>query len=123
MEIVWEEQAIRSLKRLTDGKQGYVKLIYDSEDCGCGDDGMSTLWFISEPEGNEIVVETNIGEMLVDKDKLVYMDDEMTIAWVEDFNSFRLKNKNGIINPFMHFYNWVKQASYILANKGVYPPV
>lgn len=108
MEIVWEEQAIRKLKQLTEGKEGYVKLIYDTEDCGCSDDGVSTLWFISEPEGNEIVVETNIGNMLVDKDKLVYMDEEMTVAWVEQFNSFRLKNKNGIINPFMHFYNWVK---------------
>ncbi|MGM9927446.1 MAG: iron-sulfur cluster biosynthesis family protein [Bacillus sp. (in: firmicutes)] len=107
MRIEWDEMAIQQLESLKKGKAGFVKLIYDSEDCGCGDDGVSTLWYISEPEGNEIEIETNIGRMLVDKDKVVYLDDEMKIAWVPEYNCFRLTTKKGIITPFMKFYNWV----------------
>lgn len=108
MKIVWEETAIERLQAMTEGKEGFVKLIYDSEDCGCGDDGVTTLWYISEPEGNEEEVDSNIGPVLVDKDKTVYMADEMKIVWVEDYNSFRLSSSSGIINPFMKMYNWVK---------------
>lgn len=108
MKILWDDVAKQKLESLTDGKDGFVKLIYDSEDCGCGDDGVTTLWYISEPEGNEDVIDTNIGKMLVDKDKTIYMAEDMKIVWVEDYNSFRLTTSNGIINPFMKFYNWVK---------------
>ncbi|WP_019241773.1 MULTISPECIES: iron-sulfur cluster biosynthesis family protein [Bacillus] len=108
MKITWNEEAKKRLDALIDGKEGYVKLIYDSEDCGCGDDEITTLWYIGEPEGNEEWIESNIGKMLVDRDKTVYLEDEMEIAWVKDYNCFRLKNSNGIINPFMKFYNWIK---------------
>ena len=108
MNITWCEDSIKQLKDLTKGKEGIVKLIYDSEDCGCGDDGVSTLWFISEPEGNEILIDSNIGKMLLDKDKQYFLEENMKITWVRDLHSFRLSSANGIINPFMHFYNWVK---------------
>lgn len=108
MKIIWEDKAIEKAQKIIDGKDGMVKLIIDSEDCGCGDDGVTTLWYISEREGNEVEIETNMGKMLVDKDKMVYLSEEMKIMWVDDFNCFRLTSTNGIITAFMKFYNWVK---------------
>ena len=108
MKIEWEEKAIEKAHQIINGKEGIIKLIIDSEDCGCGDDGVTTLWYISEPEGNEIEVDTNIGKMLVDRDKIVYLSDKMRIMWVDEYNCFRLTSTNGIITAFMKFYNWVK---------------
>ncbi|MEH6945335.1 iron-sulfur cluster biosynthesis family protein [Bacillus sp. JJ722] len=107
MRIVWDASAIHKIKEMTNGKEGFFKLIYDTEDCGC-DDGVTTLWFISEPEGNEIEAETNFSKILVDRDKVVYMEEELKISCVEESHVFRLTSPNGIINPFMRFYNWVK---------------
>ncbi|MFS0781634.1 iron-sulfur cluster biosynthesis family protein [Bacillus sp. 1P06AnD] len=104
---MWDQEAEEQITKMTDGKQGYLKLIYDNEDCGCSD-GVTTLWFIADPEGNEIQIETSVGPLLVDKDQLTYLEEDMQIVWVPDFNSFRLKTNDGIINPFMKFYNWVK---------------
>ncbi|WP_042346897.1 iron-sulfur cluster biosynthesis family protein [Bacillus massiliigorillae] len=107
MKIMWDENAIKRIIEMTNGKEGIFKLIYDTEDCGC-DDGVSTLWYIGEPEGNEIEVETNYGRILVDQDKAIYMEEEMKISCVGDCHTFRLISPNGIINPYMRFYNWVK---------------
>lgn len=108
MKIIWEEASIRKIKELIGDKEGYLKFIYDTEDCGC-DDGVSTLWYIKEPEGDEAEVETNGGPLLIDKDKLIYLEEEMRISYEEDGrNTFRLTSPAGIINPYMRFYNWVK---------------
>ena len=108
MNITWTDEAAEKLKEITGGKNGYVKLIIDTEDCGCSDDGEASLWFIAEPEGNEEEFISNIGPFLVDADKVKYLEDPMKIQWVADFNSFRLTTPNGILHPFVKLYNWVK---------------
>ncbi|WP_050615231.1 iron-sulfur cluster biosynthesis family protein [Bacillus testis] len=107
MNITWDAQALKQAKKLTAGKPGFFKLIYDNEDCGCSD-GITTLWYIAEPEGNEGTIESNLGPILADRDQMAYLEEEMQITWVEDYSRFRLKTADGIINPFMKFYNWVK---------------
>ena len=108
MKIEWSIDAMEQVQMLIKGKKGVVKLIYDTEDCDCGNDGVSTLWYISEPEGNESTIETNFGPILVDEDKAIYLSEQMKITWVPELGSFRLSSPEGIINPVMKFYNWVK---------------
>ncbi|MGN1402065.1 MAG: iron-sulfur cluster biosynthesis family protein [Bacillus sp. (in: firmicutes)] len=108
MEIEFDKAAIDQIFQMTEGKQGILKLIYDTEDCGCGNDGISTLWFIAEAEGDECLLETGAGPVLVDRNNMIYMAECLKISWLSEHGCFRLSSPEGILNPYMKFYNWVK---------------
>ena len=40
MKIEWSIDAIEQVHMLIKGKKGVIKLIYDTEDCDCGNDGV-----------------------------------------------------------------------------------
>ncbi|MCA1058237.1 iron-sulfur cluster biosynthesis family protein [Rossellomorea aquimaris] len=106
MKIQLTNEATRKIqdKMNIENKPGYLKLKYDTEGCGCVVSGIPTLWFVSHPvEGEDVQIETNSYPILVEKSKMVFLDEELKIDFSPQSNTFQLKSPGQIINGRMSF--------------------
>jgi uncharacterized protein YqkB len=106
MEITITEQAAEKIKKFKEGKKGFVKLKYDTEDCGCVMCGVTNLWLVSElDDQDDYKVVTNDEEIYVEKSKEVFLDDRLSIDYNVKSNCFVLKSPQQYINPRMGFFD------------------
>ncbi|WP_153122766.1 iron-sulfur cluster biosynthesis family protein [Peribacillus tepidiphilus] len=105
MEITWTEAALTKLQEKLGEKKGFLKLKYDTEDCGCVVNGITALWLVEELEEDDQKIATNAGDVYVEKSKMIFLDDIMKIDFVKEANCFQLKSPGGILNPRMSFYD------------------
>ncbi|MEW4325210.1 iron-sulfur cluster biosynthesis family protein [Rossellomorea marisflavi] len=104
MKIEWTEKASEIINQKISGREGHLKLKYDIEGCGCVVSGIPTLWYVHEPvEGEDLVIETNDGPILVEKSKMVFLDEQLKIDFSPSSNTFQLKSPGQIINGRMNF--------------------
>ncbi len=104
MNIELTNQATKKIQDKIENKQGHLKLKYDTEGCGCVVSGIPTLWFINHPvEGEDIMIETNSYPILVEKSKMVFLDEDLKIDFSSQSNTFQLKSPGQIINGRMNF--------------------
>lgn len=59
------------------------------------------MWFTGEKDDDEIAIETNDRPVYVEKSKLVFFDEQMTIDFSDSMNSFQLKSPGQILNGHM----------------------
>jgi uncharacterized protein YqkB len=102
MEIIITESAAEKINDKTKGLDGYLKLKYDIEGCGCAVDGVTVLWLVSELDPGDIAIETNDRTIYMEKAKTVFFDEQMKIDFSETANSFQLKSPNQILNGRMN---------------------
>lgn len=108
MEITITDIAAQKIDEYINGKTGFLKLKYDTEDCGCVMNGVIALWFVNELGNDDREVKTNKGNIFVEKSKEVFYDEELIIDFLESASSFQLKNKSQYLNPRMNFFNKTK---------------
>ncbi|MBM7646195.1 uncharacterized protein YqkB [Scopulibacillus daqui] len=84
---------------------GFLKLIYDTVGCGCVNDGVIHLAYVSEIEPDDIRVDTNEWPVYIQAQFEIYYNEEMTIDYLDKYQCFQLKSPNQIMNPRM---KWVK---------------
>ncbi len=97
-------EASQKLEDKIGNQQGYLKLKYDTEGCGCVVSGIPTLWYVNKPEeGEDFQVETNLRPILIEKSKMVFLDEELKIDFSPASNTFQLKSPGQIINGRMSF--------------------
>ncbi|MGE7779818.1 iron-sulfur cluster biosynthesis family protein [Peribacillus sp. NPDC097264] len=105
MYIVWTDRAAEKLSDKIQGKEGHLQLKYDTDGCGCVVSGVTALWLVDELEEDNQKVETNGVPLYVEKSKMIFLDDIMTIDFVVEANCFQLKSPNQILNPRMSYFN------------------
>lgn len=103
MEIVITEAAIQKMNEKINGSNGYVKLKYDIEGCGCAVDGVFVLWLVDELDEDDIAIETNDRTIYMEKSKTVFFDEQMKIDFSDTANSFQLKSPYQILNGRLSF--------------------
>jgi uncharacterized protein YqkB len=101
VKITFTEKAIEKLKPILSRTKKQLKLKYDTDDCGCAVNGITALWLVGEADHDDVVVETNFVPILLEKPRLVFYDETMTIDTVESAGCFQLKSPSQIINPRM----------------------
>lgn len=105
MEITISDLAAEKIKQYRKDKEGFLKLKYDTEDCGCVMCGVSNIWLVSKLEDDDYKVETNNGGIYVEKSKEVFYDDFLTIDFNEKAHCFQLKSPGQYLNPRMSFFD------------------
>jgi uncharacterized protein YqkB len=105
MEITITDTAAKKIEEKRDQQQGYLKLKYDTEGCGCVVSGVSALWLVSEIDEGDREIQTSIGAIYVEKSKEVFLNDNLKIDFSPSTNTFQLKSPNEYLNPRMSFYN------------------
>lgn len=75
-----------------------VRLVYDSEGCGCAVSGVASLWLVREPEADEAAAETN-GESIpltYLQRQAVFFDDRLRLDYVPERRAYRLASDGQI---------------------------
>jgi uncharacterized protein YqkB len=102
MQVTFTKEAIEKLTpKLEANKNRVLKLKYDTEGCGCVMSGVTVLWLIEEPEADDIKLETNAAPLFVEKTKMVFLEEQLTISYNQTANCFMLKSPSQILNPRM----------------------
>ena len=109
MEITITERAKTKIDELQKDKTGYLKLKYDTEDCGCVMCGVTNLWLVNELEEDDYEIQTNHGGIYVEKSKEVFLDDVLTIDFNQASHCFQLKSPNQYLNPRMSLLDKTSQ--------------
>jgi uncharacterized protein YqkB len=99
--ITFTDNAIEKLKPILLNTNKKLKLKYDTDDCGCVVNGVAALWLVNKADEDDILVETNFVPVLLEKSRLIFYDEIMTIDTVESLGCFQLKSPSQIINPRM----------------------
>ncbi len=101
MEISITEAAANKLNEKIAGREGNLKLVYDTDGCGCAVNGVVVLWFAPEAAEDEIAIQTNERTIYVEKSKIVFFDEQMKIDFSKVTNCFQLKSPQQILNGHM----------------------
>jgi uncharacterized protein YqkB len=101
MEITLTEIAAEKINEKTAGHDGYLKLKYDIDGCGCAVNGVPALWFVPELDADDIAIETKDKTIYVEKSKTVFFDEQMKIDFSQTTNCFQLKSPGQILNGYM----------------------
>ncbi|EMT47246.1 iron-sulfur cluster biosynthesis family protein [Anoxybacillus flavithermus] len=99
MNVTLTKRAIEHLRRVQGNK--HVKLIYDTDGCGCAVNGVPVLLLIDELDEHDVAIETNDVPIWMEKHQLIFFDDQMTLDVVDGAGCFQLKSPNQILNPRM----------------------
>ncbi len=105
MKITITDRAAEKILEFRKGKQGLLKLKYDTEECGCVMCGVTNLWIVNQLEDDDYAVETNHDSIYVEKSKEVFLDDILTIDFHNGMNCFQLKSPNQYLNPRMSIFD------------------
>ncbi|MBP1961838.1 iron-sulfur cluster biosynthesis family protein [Paenibacillus aceris] len=101
MNITFTDSAIERLTPYIGQGDALLKLVFDTEGCGCSVNGVPTLWVVSEADKNDITAETNVFKLIFkDKDE-IFFENEMKIDFSEGNKSYILKSNNQIYNAGM----------------------
>ncbi|MFD1777226.1 MULTISPECIES: iron-sulfur cluster biosynthesis family protein [Fredinandcohnia] len=99
MNVTFSERAIEKLNSQIKNKDNKLKLKYETEGCGCVMSGVTALWLVDSGDEDDLILETNYQPLLVEKSKMVFLDENMTVDFIETANCFMLKSPNEILNP------------------------
>ncbi|KSU85662.1 iron-sulfur cluster biosynthesis family protein [Fictibacillus enclensis] len=106
MILEWTEKAIEKIEHKVQGGQLFLK--YDTDGCGCVVSGVSALWLVDEQPDGTVRMDTNFLPVYMEKSKLVFFDEKMTIDYKEEQNTFQLKSPNQMLNPNLRFENKIE---------------
>jgi uncharacterized protein YqkB len=102
MQVTFTKEAIEQLApKLEENNNRKLKLKYDTDGCGCVMSGVTALWLVDEQDKDDVELETNDVPLLVEKTKMVFLDDQLTISFNQTANCFMLKSPSQILNPRM----------------------
>ncbi len=101
VEINITAAAAEKINQRVNGREGYLKLKYDTDGCGCAVNGVVALWFVPNLDSDDIAIETNDRTVYVEKSKTVFFDEQMKIDFSNTANCFQLKSPQQILNGHM----------------------
>lgn len=95
------EKAAEKIKEKLGNRDLKLKLIYETD--GCEVSGIPALKFEGQQEeaGEELLIETNEMPLVIEKDKLVYLDSQLEIDFSDESHTFQLSSPNEILNGRM----------------------
>ena len=99
MNVTFTERAIEKLNKQIKNKDKKLKLKYETEGCGCVMSGVTALWLVDSGDEDDLTLDTNYQLLLVEKSKMVFLDENMTVDFIESANCYMLKSPNEILNP------------------------
>ena len=101
MKITFTDSAIERLTPYMDQGDARLKLVFDTEGCGCSVNGVPTLWLVSEESQQDLTAETNSFKLIYNSKDEIFYEANMKIDFSERIKSYILKSNNQIYNAGM----------------------
>lgn len=94
------EAAQERIQKAQSVSQGNLAVFYESKvGCECGNTGIFTLQIRQNTDKDmDGLLESNLGDLPIQKWSLSYLDQEMKLDYKKDKNSLILKGEAGLIN-------------------------
>ncbi|MCT2537459.1 iron-sulfur cluster biosynthesis family protein [Aquibacillus koreensis] len=106
MKLTITNKALEKVREISDVKDKYIWLYYDTDDCGCGVNGLPTIR-LTETTGEAFEsVENQEFHVIVHKQQAVFFAENITLDYVG--NTFRLTSPEGILNPIIPVQDLIK---------------
>lgn len=90
MDIRITERALRFLRGRIGSRSSTVRLVFDSEGCGCGVNGVPALWILPERDKDDLEIHNADIPVVVKRDHAVYFEEHLYLDSEETYPSFRL---------------------------------
>ncbi|EXX89781.1 hypothetical protein BG53_14040 [Paenibacillus darwinianus] len=94
MKITFSPAAIERLTSELSGQSSRLKLLYDTEGCGCVMNGVPTLLRIEQPEEGDVKAVSSPYEIWYEKRYEVFFEDELKVDYRPGTPSFILRSDN-----------------------------
>jgi uncharacterized protein YqkB len=101
MKIAFTDTAIHRLTPLVGQNEAILKLVFDTEDCGCSVNGVPTLWLVSDSNAEDLTAQTENFKLIYKAKDEIFFEENMKIDFNEGNKSFILKSNNQIYNAGM----------------------
>ncbi|WP_079708573.1 iron-sulfur cluster biosynthesis family protein [Paraliobacillus ryukyuensis] len=99
MKLMITKQAKNKLSMLNDQNQPYLRLFYDTDDCGCGVNGLPTIRFANHKEELDKEVDCASFDVIVNRQQAIFFAASLTLSY--ETTGFRLSSPEGILNPII----------------------
>jgi uncharacterized protein YqkB len=96
MKISWSEEAVRQIRERFGSDAAHLRLVYDTEGCGCAVNGVPALWVVDERAPGDIAVDCEPFGVSIDPKHEVFFEDVLRIDYRSDVRCFRLSSDNQI---------------------------
>ncbi|MCU6798102.1 MULTISPECIES: iron-sulfur cluster biosynthesis family protein [Paenibacillus] len=111
MHITFTDEAVQQITHQLPAGSGELKLVFDSEGCGCSANGVPSLWIVDKPEENDLRAGGSPFELWYEKKQEVYFEDNMTLDYRSANRSYILKSNGQIYNSLMQLIDKREQAN------------
>lgn len=101
MKIHFTENAKQAILKQMKRDDIQLKLVYDSEGCGCAVSGVPTLWAEDNQSEADMQAQSNAFPITYNKHQEVFFEDEMTVDLNQSNGLLVLKSKSQIYNGMM----------------------
>ncbi|GAB2723796.1 iron-sulfur cluster biosynthesis family protein [Paenibacillus thermoaerophilus] len=108
MKVHVTEAARDRLEQMRGGR-GALKLVYDSEGCGCAVSGVPAVWIVDELADDDLRAECAPFELGYERRHEVFFEDEMTLDYKPDTNACALRSRHQIYNARLAIVDRRKQ--------------
>lgn len=82
-----------------------LKLVYDTDGCGCAVNGIAQLWLVDAPGPDDLPVKVRSEsgpiplEMAIDRQQEVFFEERVIVDYREETRSFVVKSRQQTYNP------------------------
>lgn len=90
MKITLDPPAEEMIRSALGDRPGLVRLVYDTEDCGCGMSGIPTVHLVSEPGAYDVQIENEVFPFWIDRLQAVFFEEQLMLTGESDHRTFRL---------------------------------
>ncbi|MEI7024377.1 iron-sulfur cluster biosynthesis family protein [Paenibacillus sp. y28] len=101
MNITYSEPAITQIERQAGDKPFELKLVYDSEGCGCSVSGVATLWLVEPGDTKDLKAGGTPFEARYEQRHEIFFDHELSVDFTPERQSFVLKSSSQIYSNRM----------------------
>ncbi|MDR6549623.1 iron-sulfur cluster biosynthesis family protein [Paenibacillus qinlingensis] len=101
MNITFTDTAKQRLSPYLDQNNTLLKLVFDTEGCGCSVNGVPTLWLVTEAKAEDAKAVTDFFPLVYKAKDEIFFEANMKIDFHEANKSYILKSNNQIYNAGM----------------------
>jgi uncharacterized protein YqkB len=101
MHLTLSSEAAEMLRQRQGDRPGTLRLVYDTEGCGCAVDGVPMLWLTDAHEAGDMAIAGQPLQVWMDPRQTIFFEDEVRLDYRNDSRTFRLQSDSQIYNSML----------------------
>lgn len=116
MHITLTDEASAALSKRLGAEPGTLRIVYDTEGCGCAVNGVPALWIVDSPLDGDVSVASGPVDVWIDPNQAIFFEDAVKLDYRPDAHCFRLYSDSQIYHAALN----VSDRRAASAKRGYY---